>query len=134
MATAAALLHLPLLGPGRHGALSLALALACLACAVHLWRRPGAATWAGHVTAAALMPAHLLLAGPGHHGGSAATAVDPAAWAPPALLLLAGLGVALGLVRWAVGTDVPLRARPRQVPAQIPAAVGGRSGRRVPQA
>ncbi|WP_141233822.1 hypothetical protein [Geodermatophilus saharensis] len=135
MAAASALLHLPLLGPGRHGVLSLAVGLACVACAVHLWRRPGPAAWSGHVAAAALMPAHLLLtpAGPGHHAGPAAvagSAADAAAWAPYALLLLAGLGVALGLVRWAVGADVPLRAGS----AQMPAAVGGRSGRRVPQA
>ena len=126
VATASALLHLPLLVPLASGwvtAVSLAPAVACLGCAVHLWRRPSAAAWAGHVGVAALMLAHPLLAPAGHaHGGAGA-------WAPGVLLLLAGLGVLLGLARWALGTDVPVRCRPGQMPA-----AGGSSGRRVPQA
>ncbi|PWW24188.1 hypothetical protein JD79_03366 [Geodermatophilus normandii] len=50
VATVSALLHLPLLGPavpGGGATVSLALAAACLGCAVHLWRRPSAAAWAG---------------------------------------------------------------------------------------
>ncbi|PWW24187.1 hypothetical protein JD79_03365 [Geodermatophilus normandii] len=82
----------------------------------------------GHVGVAALMLAHALLAPAGHaHDGP--TAPDAGTWAPGVLLLLAGLGVLLGLTRWAVGTDVPVRCRPGQMPA-----AGGSSGRRVPQA
>ncbi len=137
VATASALLHLPLLGTGRgtvlDAALPVAAGLACLLCAVHLWRRPGPTAWAGHVAVAALMPVHGLLGGPSHeHAGTSSP--DPAAWVPPALLLLAGLGVLLGLVRWAVGADVPLRPGPGRERAQMPAAAGGSSGRRVPQA
>ncbi len=129
MATASALLHLPLLGAGPAAGLPVAAGLACLGCAAHLWRRPGPAAWAGHAAVAALMPLHALAGGPAHHSAGAA-ATDPAAWAPSALLLLAGLGVLLAAVRWALGADVPLRGRP----AQMPAAAGGSSGRRVPQA
>ncbi len=137
MATASALLHLPLLGAGPHAALQAAIGLSCLFCAVHLWRRPGPAAWAGHVAVAALMSLHGLLGGASHgHAGTGAT--DPAAWAPSALLLLAGLGVLLGVVRWALDADVPLRPSPGrgpgQGPGQMPAAAGGSSGRRVPQA
>ncbi len=139
MATGSALLHLPLAGAGQgagtHATLQVVGGLACLVCAVHLWRRPGPAAWTGHVTVAALVPVHGLLGGPSHdHAGTMTT--DPAAWAPSALLLLAGLGVALGAVRWALGADVPLRPGPGpgRRPGQMPAAAGGSSGRRVPQA
>jgi hypothetical protein len=139
VAAGSALLHLPLAGAGQGAGahtLQVVAGLACLVCAVHLWRRPGPAAWTGHVAVAALMPVHGLLGGPWHdHAGTAATtpaATDPATWVPSALLLLAGLGVALGAVRWALGADVPLRAGPG--PAQMPAAAGGSSGRRVPQA
>ncbi|SFO53712.1 hypothetical protein SAMN05660359_04165 [Geodermatophilus obscurus] len=141
MATASALLHLPLLSTGPHAALQPAIGLSCLFCAVHLWRRPGHAAWTGHVAVAALMPLHGLLGGASHgHAGTGTT--DPAAWAPSALLLLAGLGVLLGVVRWALDADVPLRPSPGQSPGQgpgqspgqMPAAAGGSSGRRVPQA
>ncbi|MGX5653369.1 hypothetical protein ACWKWC_01180 [Geodermatophilus nigrescens] len=127
VAVAAALLHLPPLAlpaPGWGAAASLALAVACLGCAVHLWRRPSTAAWAGHVAVGALMLAHPLLAPTGH-----AHAHGAAAWTPGVLLLVAGLGVLLALVRWALGTDVPVCRRPAQMPA-----AGGSSGRRVPQA
>ncbi len=139
MAVASALLHVPVLvaaPPGPGTVLHLALAVACLGCAVHLWRRPEVAAWAGHVTVAALMAAHLLLAPAGARahlhaaGGGTGTATDPAAWAPTALLLLAGLGLLLGLVRWALAADVPLGRRAAQT--EVPA--GGSSGRRVPHA
>ncbi|MGY1726960.1 hypothetical protein ACI79J_08290 [Geodermatophilus sp. SYSU D01062] len=125
VATTSALLHLPPLvppAPGWGAVVPLALTAACLGCAVHLWRRPSVAAWAGHVGVAALMLAHPLLAPAGHVHGAGA-------WAPGVLLLLAGLGVLLGLLRWALGTDVPVRCRPGQMPA-----AGGSSGRRVPQA
>ena len=135
MAAASALLHVPLLAAGGSAVLPVAAGLACLVCAVYLWRRPGPAAWAGHVTVAALMTVHGLSGGSSHdHAGPATT--DPAAWVPSALLLLGGLGVALGAARWALGADVPLRADPGRGRrrGQIPAAAGGSSGRRVPQA
>ncbi len=138
MATGSALLHLPLAGAGQgagaHVTLQVVAGLACLVCAVHLWRRPGPAAWTGHVAVAALMAVHGLLGGPSHdHTATTGPATtDPGTWVSSALLLLAGLGVALGAVRWALGADVPLRAGPG--PAQMPAAAGGSSGRRVPQA
>jgi hypothetical protein len=131
VATASALLHVPLLLPAGSGGttvLHLTLALACLACAVHLWRRPGRAAWVGHVAVATVMLAHPVLTHAHHHAAPAGTGT--AAWAPAALVLLGAMGAVLGLVRWALGTDVPVR----RLAGQMPAAAGGSSGRRVPQA
>ena len=131
VATASALLHVPLLlpaGSGRTTVLHLTLALACLACALHLWRRPGRAAWVGHVAVATAMLAHPLLTPAHHHGAPAGRGA--AAWVPAALVLLGALGAVLGLMRWALGTDVPVR----RLAGQMPAPAGGSSGRRVPQA
>jgi hypothetical protein len=72
------------------------LSAACLLCAAHLWRRPGRAAWAAHVTlTTAMLVAHPpTLAAGAHH---AATGL--AAWAGPVAGLLAVVALLLAAVR-----------------------------------
>jgi hypothetical protein len=92
------------------GAASLAIGLACLTCAVHLWRRPGPGAWGTHVVLAAGMAAHPLVSAafpsPGHvHGGASAEAT--------AASLLAGVGLLLAAWRWWLGRDLVVQGASR---------------------
>ena len=70
------------------------LSVACLACAVHLWRRPGPVAWALHVVlTTAMLAAHPPLA-VAHH-----PAAGLAAWAGPVAGLLAVVALLLAAVR-----------------------------------
>ncbi|MGR6963280.1 hypothetical protein ACU610_02315 [Geodermatophilus sp. URMC 61] len=77
--------------PGAVG--TAALAVACLLCAVHLWRRPGRAAWTAH---AVLTTAMLVVHPPALHH-HAATSL--AAWAGPVAGLLAVVALLLAVVR-----------------------------------
>ncbi len=98
--------------------------VACLPCAVHLWRRPGVAAWAAHAVLSVTMllahPLATLLGGHAHHAGPEPAAV---AWAGTAVPILAGGALLLGAFRFWLGYDVPVQT-----------AVASASGRRVPQA
>jgi hypothetical protein len=74
------------------------LVVACLLCAVHLYRRPGRAAWAGHaVLTTAMLAAHPpVLSG---HAGHAGTGL--VAWAAPVAGLLAVAALLLAAVRTA---------------------------------
>jgi hypothetical protein len=85
------------LGPAGWPAVgTLALSLACLSCAVHLWRRPEPAPWVLHaLLAAAMLAVHPPLAATGQHHG----ATGLAAWGPLLAGLLAAVVLALAVVR-----------------------------------
>ncbi len=119
------LAHVLLLAGGAVGwtaAAHFAMTVACLPCAVHLWRRPGAGAWAAHAAVSVLMlvahPVATALGGHVHHAGPEPAAV---AWAGTAVPVLAGAALLLGAFRFWLGYDVPAQA-------------GAFSGRRVPQA
>lgn len=87
LALASAGVHLLLVTTGELGAVVMAgMALACVPCAWHLWRRPTPAVWA--TTAAVdvgMLALHApMLASTGHHASA------------PAALLWAGLALVLG--------------------------------------
>ncbi|MGK5173536.1 hypothetical protein [Geodermatophilus sp. CPCC 205761] len=99
VAVACAVLHAGTAG----GAAALAVGLACLTCAVHLWRRPGPVAWGTHVVLAVGMAAHPFVAAAlpatGHvHGGGTS-------WATAASLL-AGAGLLLAAWRWWLRRDL----------------------------
>ncbi|WP_052091058.1 hypothetical protein [Modestobacter caceresii] len=128
-AAACALVHL-LAAPGAAGAGLTAVAVACLLCAVHLWRRGSTAAWLLHVVLTSVMLLHST-AGPGghHHGADAVT--GPAAWAGPVGGALALLALVLAAVHacWLPGPPPPQLGRQS---AGGPPGIG--SVRRVPQA
>ena len=70
------------------------LSVACLACAAHLWRRPGRAAWALHAgLTTAMLAAHPPVVVT-HHAATGA-----AAWAGPVAGLLAVVALLLAAVR-----------------------------------
>ena len=121
-AAGCAAVHALLLGDAPAGwpAVALvAMTVFCLPCAVHLWRRPGAAAWGLHAALAlAMLGAHPLAAAVGPHVHAPA-----GSWAATAVPVLAGLALFLAVFRWWLGYDVA---------ASVPSAPG--SGRRVPHA
>ena len=70
------------------------LAAACLLCAVHLWRQPSRAAWAGHVVLTTAMLAAHPPGAAAHHAGTGL-----AAWAGPVAGLLAVVALLLAAVR-----------------------------------
>jgi hypothetical protein len=96
-----------------------AMTVACLPCAVHLWRRPAASAWALHAALAlAMLVGHPIAAALGPH-----VHVPTDTWAGTAVPVLAGLALFLAVFRWWLGYDVA---------ASVPSGPG--SGRRVPHA
>jgi hypothetical protein len=99
-----------------------AMTLACLPCAVHLWRRPGPVAWAMHTALAlAMLVAHPLAVVLGGHVHQHVAAA--AEWAGTAVPLLGGLALFLAVYRWWLGYDVA-----------APGSSGIGSARRVPHA
>ncbi len=105
--TGCAALHL---ASGATHVLWTTVAVACLPCAVHLWRRPGRMAWSGHVALGLAMAAHPVVAAAlpaaGHlHGGG------PVAGSTAAPSMLAVLSLLLAAWRWWLGRDLPLPHR-----------------------
>ncbi|MEX5720506.1 hypothetical protein [Geodermatophilus maliterrae] len=105
------------LAPHPDAAGTALLAAACLACAVHLWRRPGRAAWAAHVvlTTAMLAVHPPVLTAHLHHA-----ATGPVAWAGPVAGLLAVVALLLAAVRGygAVHRPAGVSATSRRVRAE----------------
>jgi hypothetical protein len=93
---------------GWPGAVHAAVLLACVPCAVHLWRRPGRRAWGAHVLVTALMvgqhPLSVALA-PGTGGHLHAPAGWAVALAPLTAVLALGAAGLAGLHRWMLAGD-----------------------------
>jgi hypothetical protein len=108
VATGCPVLHLV---NGAADLLWAAVAVACLPCALHLWRRPGRVAWGMHVTLCLVMAAHPVVAAALPAAGHL-HAHGPATGGTTASSLLAGLGLLLAAWRWWLGGDLSL---PRHV-------------------
>ena len=110
------LLHGVLLAGSPAGwlsALHLALVLACLPCAVHLWRRPGPLAWCAHGALAVLMavahPLAMAIGPAGPHAHMVMPATGPSSLAGSGAPLLALLSLGIAVVAVAGGALRPQR-------------------------